>query len=68
MLKRARKRRGLTQVDLAKLLGTRQQWVAKVESGERRLDVIEFSELATVLGIDTKRFLKVLNTVEDPKN
>ena len=52
----------MTQVELAEKLGSRQQWVAKVESGERRLDLIEFNELALVLGIDVKRFLNALNS------
>lgn len=65
MLRQARKRKGMTQVELAKKLGTRQQWIAKVESGERRLDVIEFSELAVVLGIDPKRFFNALNSSSD---
>lgn len=44
----ARHRLGLTQRDVALALGRPHSWVAKVESGERRLDVIELSELATL--------------------
>jgi len=60
MLKQARKSKGLTQTELAQRLGTRQQWVAKVESGERRLDVIEFSELAPALDLNVTKFLREL--------
>jgi len=60
MLKQARKSKGLTQTELAQRLGTRQQWVAKVESGERRLDVIEFSEIAPALGLNVTKFLREL--------
>jgi len=39
-----RKEAGLTQEDLARKLGRPQSFVAKVETGERRLDVVEFVE------------------------
>jgi transcriptional regulator with XRE-family HTH domain len=42
----------MTQANLAELLGKPQSFVAKYESGERRLDVVEFLAIATVLGID----------------
>lgn len=41
-LKRVRHQAGLTQAALAEKLGVAQSFVAKVEGGERRLDVIEF--------------------------
>lgn len=45
----ARKRNGLTQVEVAAALGTPQSYVSKYESGERRLDVVEFIAVATAL-------------------
>lgn len=45
-----RKAVGITQVELAERLGKPQSFVSKVERGERRLDVIEFCELAEALG------------------
>lgn len=45
----ARKRQGLTQQAVADLLGKPQSFVSKYESGERRLDVVEFCQLAKVL-------------------
>jgi transcriptional regulator with XRE-family HTH domain len=42
----ARKEKGLTQIDVANLLGKHQSYVAKCENGERRIDVIELSEFA----------------------
>ena len=45
----ARKRQGLTQQAVADLLGKPQSFVSKYESGERRLDVVEFVQLAKVL-------------------
>jgi len=52
LLADARRNAGLTQVALAKKLGRPQSFVSKFESGERRLDVIEFLEVARALGID----------------
>jgi transcriptional regulator with XRE-family HTH domain len=41
-LRVVRRRAGLTQAALAAKLGVAQSFVAKVEGGERRLDVVEF--------------------------
>jgi transcriptional regulator with XRE-family HTH domain len=46
----ARKAAGITQVELAERLGKPQSFVSKVERGERRLDVIEFCQVAEALG------------------
>lgn len=48
----ARRTAGLTQVELALKLRRPQSFVSKYETGERRLDVIEFLEVAAVLGCD----------------
>ncbi|MDK5974847.1 helix-turn-helix transcriptional regulator, partial [Enterobacter hormaechei] len=48
-LKKARKEKGITQAQLAEALGKPQSFIAKVESGERRLDVVEFVHLARLL-------------------
>lgn len=45
-----RKAADITQVELAERLGKPQSFVSKVERGERRLDVIEFCQLAEALG------------------
>ncbi|HVX57782.1 helix-turn-helix domain-containing protein [Fulvimonas soli] len=51
-LTEARTRRGLTQQQVATALGRPQSFVSKYESGERGLDVVEFLDVCTVLGID----------------
>lgn len=52
LLADARRGAGLTQVALAKKLGRPQSFVSKFESGERRLDVIEFLDVARALRVD----------------
>ena len=61
LLIEARKKRGLTQHQVAKALGRPQSFVAKYEGGERRLDVMEFLEVADALRLDPSRFLKQLS-------
>jgi transcriptional regulator with XRE-family HTH domain len=57
-LKQARKASKLTQVQVAQRLNRPQSFVSKYEQGERRLDVIEFSEVAQALGVDPVAFLR----------
>lgn len=52
-----RKAAGVTQVELAERLGRPQSFVSKVERGERRLDVIEFCQVAEALGRDPAEML-----------
>lgn len=47
-----RERVGLTQVDVAGRIGKPQSYVSKYERGERRLDIVEFLDVARALGID----------------
>ena len=54
---KARKEAGLTQAALATRLGRPQSFISKYESGERRLDVLEFLEVARAVGFDPARFL-----------
>lgn len=46
-----RKTVGLTQNDLAQKMERPQSFVAKVETGERRLDVVEYVEWFMALGV-----------------
>ncbi len=59
-LRAAREGYGLTQQDLAQKLDKPQSFVSKYETGERRLDVIEFAEVCTALGMDAANFLRDL--------
>ena len=52
LLIEARKAAELTQAEVANTLGRPQSFVAKYERGERRLDVVEFLEVAKAIEID----------------
>ncbi len=52
LLVEQRKRVGLSQADLAKKLDRYQSVVSSIESGGRRVDVIELLEIAEVIGLD----------------
>jgi transcriptional regulator with XRE-family HTH domain len=54
----ARKAAGLTQASLGVRLHRPQSFVAKVENGERRLDVVEFAVYADALGVKPMVLLK----------
>lgn len=53
-----RKAADVTQAELATRLGKPQSFVSKVERGERRLDVIEFCQVAEALRHDPEKLLK----------
>lgn len=57
---RYRKEQSLSQAELAKKLGRPQSFISKIENGERRLDVIEFLELAKAIGIKPEDIIRKL--------
>ena len=56
-LREMRLQAGLTQAALGERLNRTQQWVYKYETGERRLDVIEFIQIARAIGFDPGKFI-----------
>lgn len=60
LLVQERKDRGITQVSLAKRLNKPQSYVSKYENGERRLDVVEFLDIAACLELDAAAFIQKL--------
>lgn len=56
-LREAREGLGMSQTDLARRLGRRQQWVSLMENGSGRLDVIEFAEVCLALNADATAVL-----------
>ena len=57
-LRRARKEAGLTQIEVARLLGRPQSFVSKCEAGERRVDVTELARFAGVYHKPLDFFIK----------
>ena len=55
-LTQKRKDAGLSQSELAKALGEYQSFVARMESGQRRIDVVEYENLARILKFDAHEF------------
>ncbi|MGX9147863.1 helix-turn-helix domain-containing protein [Mesorhizobium sp. 128a] len=53
-----RRKAGLSQHDLAKALDRYQSVVAAIESGGRRIDVVEFLDLAETIGFDPHEVLR----------
>jgi transcriptional regulator with XRE-family HTH domain len=48
----------LRQSDCAKRMRQYQSWISRVESGQRRIDVVEFFQLARVIGFDGHKALR----------
>ena len=53
----------MTQADLAARLGEYQSFVARLETGQRRIDVVEFLELAEAIGFDPARTISALKNL-----
>ena len=58
-----RKQAGLTQTELATQLGEYQSFVARLESGQRRVDVVEFLLLSEILNFDPIKILREIARV-----
>lgn len=56
----ARKEAGVSQVELARRVGRAQPVISLIESGERRLDVVEFYVIARALGHDPGKLFSAL--------
>jgi transcriptional regulator with XRE-family HTH domain len=62
-LRAARKRSGLTQVELAAKIGETQSFVSKCERGERRLDIVEVRAICRAFGSTLAAFAGHLDKV-----
>jgi transcriptional regulator with XRE-family HTH domain len=58
LLRELRKQRSLTQDQLARLIGVKQAFVSKYETGERRLDFLDLVGICDVLGISMVKFVE----------
>lgn len=63
----ARKDAGITQAELAEQLGRPQSFISKIESGERRIDVVEFLQVAHLVGFDPCALLQDLRLTQNQK-
>jgi transcriptional regulator with XRE-family HTH domain len=58
-----RKEAGLTQAEVAAKLRRYQSFVATVEAGQRRIDVVELLDLADAIGFDAGEALRKLKSI-----
>ena len=70
LLRQARERSGYTQGEVAETLGKPQSYVSKVETCERRVDVVELLQLCQIVGITLAEiipteFLDVIGQTSD---
>ncbi|RAH03854.1 MULTISPECIES: helix-turn-helix domain-containing protein [unclassified Pseudomonas] len=63
LLKKHRKEAGLTQVQCSKALRRPQSFMSDVESGMRRMDVVQLRDLCRVLGITLTGLVVELESV-----
>ena len=62
-LVKARKDARLTQSQLAARIGRRQPFISEIETGQRRLDIVEFIHLTRALGLDPAEVVRKLAKV-----
>ena len=61
LLYQVRTTSGLRQIDLANKLNVNQSFISKIESGERRIDIIELIEICECLEVNILDFVKKLD-------
>ena len=57
-LRKARQEAGLGQEAVAKVLGVTQSYISKMESGKRRIDIVQLRAFARIYKKKTEYFLK----------
>jgi transcriptional regulator with XRE-family HTH domain len=62
LLRAARRKANISQVELARLLGQTQSFVSKVEVGQRRLDLIQLRTICKLLGTTLPDFVDLLES------
>ena len=66
-IRAARERLDLSQEDLARRLGKPQSFIAKIERGQRRVDVVELIDIAAALGVNIGQLIPAQASFEKPK-
>ena len=59
VLRQAREKAGVTQVEVARHFGAHASFISKIESGERRIDVVELADLCRIYGVRLATLLKL---------
>ncbi|GBO48499.1 helix-turn-helix domain-containing protein [Pectobacterium versatile] len=65
-LREARIAKCITQEHLAHALNRPQSFIAKVENGERRLDIVEFIHIARLLAVDPSAIIEKISKKYKP--
>jgi transcriptional regulator with XRE-family HTH domain len=65
LIKAERQRAGIRQAALAKQMKKQQNWISRLEKGDRRIDVCQFLQLADLIGFDP---IEALRTIEQARN
>jgi transcriptional regulator with XRE-family HTH domain len=60
-LRGARFQTGLTQSEVAKLLGRSQDWVSRCETGEHRVDIVELLAFLKIYKQEVASFLQLID-------
>ena len=66
MLRDLRENKNVTQKELADRIDSEQTFISKIETGERRLDIIELKNICEALGEDLVAF--IIRYQEETKN
>ena len=64
-IKEKREKADLTQHELARLIRRSQSYVATIETGQRRIDVVELVELAAALDFDPQAALRLVKSIKN---
>ena len=62
-LREEREKRGITQENLANMLGVKQNFISKIETYERRLDLIELRTICSKIGLPFVSFVEKIEKI-----
>lgn len=63
ILTERRKATGLTQTAVAHAMGRHQPFIANIENGQRRVDIVELMDLAEIMELDLHEVIEELKCV-----